>query len=113
MAGAIFAGLLLILIGFSPAGKGLVLGTLFSVINFVLMGQMLPLKFGRSKPRAFWLSLGTMFGRYVILAVPLLIALKLESFHLYTTILGLFMVQIAIMADHLPLKVRSRRSKRP
>jgi len=112
MAGAICAGLLLILFGYRPLGKGLVLGTLFSVINFVLMGQMLPFKFNQSKPRTFWVSLGTLCGRYVILAIPLLIALKFESFHLYTTIFGLFMVQIAIMADQLLLKVRSHRTER-
>jgi len=46
---AIIIGFCFFLAGHKPVGKGLVLGTIFSVINFVLIGQTLPLRIGKSK----------------------------------------------------------------
>jgi len=54
---AIFIGLVMILAGHKPVGKGLILGTLFSVINFVLMGETLPVKMGKSRPKTFFLNI--------------------------------------------------------
>ena len=42
-----------------------------------------------------------MFIRYLILAIPLVVAVKFEQFHLATTITGIFMVQFVILAEHL------------
>jgi hypothetical protein len=50
---AIFAGLVFILAGQEPVGKGLILGTIFSIINFIVMGEMLPMKIGKSKNKTF------------------------------------------------------------
>jgi len=49
LVAAIIAGLLFILAAQKSMGKGLVLGTLFSVVNFVLMGELIPLRLGQSK----------------------------------------------------------------
>ena len=101
MAAAIIIGLLFILIGYKPVGKGLVLGALFSVVNFVLIGETLPLKLGKSRSKTFFLSIGSLFVRYALLAVPLILAVKLEQFNLIGAIIGIFMIQITIMGDHL------------
>ena len=98
---AIIIGFCFFLAGHKPIGKGLVLGTIFSVINFVLIGQALPLRIGKSKRKAFFLSLGSIFGRYILLAVPVVLAVKFEDFDLAASILGLFMIQFVILADHL------------
>ena len=98
---AIIAALILILAGLKPVGKGLILGTIFSVINFVLIGHTLPLRLSQTKRKAFFLSLGSIFFRYALLAVPLILAIKFEQFHLPAAIIGIFMIQFVILADYL------------
>ena len=98
---AIAVGLGFFLAGYKPMGKGLVLGTIFSVVNFVLIGQTLPLRIGHSKRKTFVLSLGSIIFRYMLMAIPVVVAVKYEQFDLVGTIFGLFMIQIVIMADHI------------
>lgn len=109
MAVAIFAGLALMIAVEKSLGKGLVLGTLFSVINFVLIGETLPLKIGYARRKTFLFSLLSIFFRYFLMAIPIFMAVKYEQFHLVTTIIGLFMVQILILADHLLRAARPTR----
>jgi len=106
---AIIIGFCFFLAGHKPVGKGLVLGTIFSVINFVLIGQALPLRIGYSKGKTFFLSLGSIFCRYVLLAVPVIVAVKYEGFDLVAAILGLFMIQFVILADHIFKLILSNR----
>ena len=101
MVAAIIVGLLFILIGYRPVGKGLVLGAIFSVINFVLIGETLPLRHGKTGSKTFLFSIGSLFVRYALLAVPLIVAVKFEQFNLFAVIIGIFMIQITIMGDHL------------
>lgn len=101
MLAAIALGFLLILAGFKPEGKGLVLGTLFSIVNFVLIGELLPMRLGRSKRKAFLFSLSSVAIRYAIMAIPLVAAIYYEQFSLVGVIVGLFMIQLVIMADSL------------
>ena len=98
---AIIIGLSFILAGYKPVGKGLVLGAIFSVINFVMIGETLPLKLGKSGSKIFLLSIGSLFFRYALLAVPLIVAVKFDQFNLLAVIIGIFMIQITIMFDHL------------
>jgi len=104
---AIFIGLVMILAGYKPVGKGLILGSLFSVINFVLMGETLPVKMGKSKRKALFFSLGSILFRYLLMAIPLFLAIKMEQFSLIASICGLFMVQLMILADHLIVAIFS------
>jgi hypothetical protein len=106
---AIAIGLCFFLAGQKPVGKGLVLGTVFSVINFVLIGQTLPLRIGKSKRKTFLISLGSIFCRYALLAVPVFVAVKFADFDLVAAILGLFMIQIVILADHILKLISSKR----
>jgi asparagine N-glycosylation enzyme membrane subunit Stt3 len=111
IAVAIFAGLLFILAGQKPIGKALILGTVFSIVNFILIGETLPLRIGKSKGKTFFISLGSIYFRYIILAIPLIMAIKLEQFNLFAVIFGIFLIQIVIMADHFYNYISSARKK--
>ncbi len=101
MTAAILIALCFIISGDKSVGKGLILGTVFSVINFVLMGETLHMKLGSSRGKTFFLSLGTILFRYCLMAIPLIMAVKLEQFNLVAVISGIFMIQVVILVDHL------------
>jgi hypothetical protein len=108
---SIIVGLFFILLGQKPMGKGLVLGTVFSVLNFILMGQSIGWKLGRSKRKTFSIALGSIFFRYILLAIPLIVAIKSEQFHLVAATLGIFMIQLVILAEHIGTFIPSSRGK--
>jgi len=101
LTAAILIGFGFILAGYKPVGKGLVLGTLFSIINFILIGQSLPLRLGKSKRKAFILSLVSIFLRYALMAVPLVIAVRYDQFNLAAAICGIFAIQLVILGDYV------------
>ena len=98
---AIIVGLFFVLAGQRPIGKGLVLGAIFSVINFILIGETLPRRLGKSKWKTYNSVFTSILFRYSLLAVPLILAVKIEQFNLVATILGIFMIQVVILADHM------------
>lgn len=107
---AIIIGLGFFLGGLKPVGKGIILGTVFSVVNFILIGKALPLRIGKSKRKTFFLSLGSIFFRYLLMALPIIVAVKFEQFNLVAAIVGLFMIQFVILADHLIKVISSIRN---
>lgn len=108
---AITIGLTFILAGYKPIGKGLVLGTLFSILNFVLMGETLPLKLASSKRKASLLSFISICFRYALLAVPLIAAVKMPQIDLAATVIGVFMVQLMVLLEHGYRYIHSNRSQ--
>ena len=108
---AIFIGLFFILAGQKPVGKGLILGTIFSIINFIIMGETLPLRIGKSNNKTFFFSLGSIFFRYILLAVPMIIAVKFEQYNFISVIFGIFMIQLFILADHFVSLITATRKK--
>jgi asparagine N-glycosylation enzyme membrane subunit Stt3 len=108
---AIIVGLCFFLAGQKPVGKGVILGSIFSVANFILIGKALPLRIGKSKRKTFFLSLGSIFFRYVLMAIPIIVAVKFKQFNLVAAIVGLFMIQFVILADHLGKLISSIRNK--
>ena len=98
---AIGIGFCLILMGFKPIAKGLVLGCVFSIVNFVLIGEALPMRMGRSGRSAFVISLSSILFRYLLMAIPLVAAIKFPQFNVFDVIPGLFMVQLVILADQI------------
>ena len=98
---AIFAGIIFFLFGLKPIGKGLILGTIFSILNFILMGETLPLKIGISRNRAGVYSFLSIMLRYALLAIPLVSSIKLDRFNIGATVIGLFMVQLVILSDEI------------
>jgi len=101
MVAAVIAGMVFILVGQKAIAKGLVLGSIFSVINFILIGEMLPMIITASRKRSVLVSFFSMLFRFLLLATPLVFSLKVESFEFVAATLGIFMVQIMIMGDHL------------
>jgi hypothetical protein len=108
---SIGAGIVFILMGHKPLGKGLILGAIFSVLNFILMGKSIVLNFGRSKAKTFSISMGSIIIRYLLLAIPLIAAVKYEQFNLVAAILGIFMIQIVILAEHVLTLIPAMRKK--
>ena len=108
---AIFAGLIFILIGHISVGKGLILGTIFSIVNFILMGETLPLKLNKSKGKTLLFSIGSIFFRYSLLAVPLIMAIKLEQYNILSVVIGIFLVQLFILAENFLILLSSARGK--
>ncbi|MGD9084007.1 MAG: hypothetical protein PVJ41_03510, partial [Desulfobacterales bacterium] len=84
----------------------------FSVLNFILMAKSIGYKFGRSKRQIFSISIGSIVFRYILLAIPLVAAVKFEQFDLVAVIVGVFMIQIVILAGQLLTQIPSVRGKR-
>jgi len=102
---AVLGAGVLIVFGEKALGKGLILGTLFSVLNFVLMAQFLPRSAAAgSTARAGAAALGSILIRFTLLAVPLVLSLRIDSIHFVGVVIGLFMVQLTLLFDHLVRK---------
>ena len=110
LTGAVCIAVLFLFLGQRPIAKGLVLGTCFSIINFVLLGKSLPMVMGKSRAKASALGFISMLGRFGVLAVPVVIGLKRPGFDIFAVIVGLFAVQIMILLDHVVLKRIQRSS---
>jgi len=111
IAAAIICGLIFIVLEMSPIGKGLILGTLFSIINFILIGEFMPQRIDATRGKATWLSLGSLAFRYALLALPLFLAIRLSQLDLFATAVGLFMVQMMILWDYLLSYIRTALQK--
>jgi hypothetical protein len=97
---AIGAGLLFLAMGQKGVCRGLVLGGVFSAVNFALMGQAIRFRLSDNRKAAARRSLYSLLLRYALLAVPLVLALQSDRFNFPATAVGLFMVQLVIMIEH-------------
>ncbi len=102
---AIIIGGTLIVCGLTAMGKGLILGCLFGIVNFIALGATIPMKIGKTRRTASVIAAGALGARMVLLAVPMVIAIKRTEFNLITTVAGLFFVQLSILADYLTAPV--------
>jgi predicted lysophospholipase L1 biosynthesis ABC-type transport system permease subunit len=98
---AIVLAVVAILSGHKALGKGLVLGTLFSILNFVLMAEFLPLRLSPDRRRAGAWAFGSLLLRYTLLAIPLILAAKSDAISFATTAAGLFMVPLVALIDSM------------
>lgn len=98
---AIVLGGILMMAGQPYLGKGLIAGALFSILNFVLMAESLSSRLGKSRRRASVVSFFWILPRYALMAVPLVLSLKFHLFHPVSAALGLFAVQMVILAEHV------------
>ncbi|GBC63180.1 ATP synthase subunit I [Desulfonema ishimotonii] len=108
---AIIIGFVLIVAGYKPIARGLILGTLFSIFNFILMGETLPKRVNQSAKKSFALALGSVFFRYAVLAIPLIAAFRSEKISVIAAACGIFAVQLMILADYVRGFVASARVK--
>lgn len=104
---AIGTGLLMLGLGHREACRGLVLGGVFSAVNFALMGQLLQYRLAHHRRSAARRSFAAMMLRYALLAVPLIVAVKSDRFNLPATVVGIFMVQLVILAEQGARLVRT------
>jgi hypothetical protein len=102
---AIGAAVIFMIAGAKPISKGLILGTLFSILNFVLIAQSLPSRLDKGRGKTFLICLSSVWLRYVILAVPLIVAAKLEGFNFFAAAVGILMVQVVILGRQAVRKV--------
>ncbi|MFZ7124795.1 MAG: ATP synthase subunit I [Desulfobacterales bacterium] len=101
--GALTAGLalgaVLRMSGWDAAGNGVMMGGLFGAINFLLMGRSVSRRLTADSPTRLPSSMASTIGRYLILGMPILAAVKLDTFSLAGTIVGIFLVQACILFD--------------
>ncbi len=106
--GAIVASVLIafvfICLNEKAIAKGLVLGTCFSIINFVLLSKTIPITLGRSRHKAGLIGLASILSRYSLLAIPLIVALKADSFNFIAVVIGIFAVQIVTLVDYIMIR---------
>lgn len=98
---AVAVAIVCFILAFKPLGKGFILGAFFSITNFIIMGETLPMRIGHSRRRSTGISLVSIFSRYALMAIPLALSIKLNQFNIAATICGLFIVQLVILAEHV------------
>ena len=84
--------------------KGLLLGTFFSIINFLLMAVSVTMSLGRSRTKASLIGLASIVMRYCLLAVPLLLGIKFTSFSFFAVFAGIFSVQIVTFFEYVVIR---------
>ena len=85
--------LIFLALNLESAAKGIALGSIFSVVEFKLMALRLQRRMlGHGKVKDY---VG-LFGRFFLLSIPLIIALKLPSINFFATVGGIFAVKAAI-----------------
>lgn len=85
-------------------GKGLLLGTCFSIVNFLLMGISVSMVIGQSRPKASLFGLASILTRYAILAVPMIVAVRSVSFNFIAVVVGIFTVQIVTLFNYIVIR---------
>lgn len=104
MLSGICLAVFFIFINEKAIAKGLLLGTCFSCINFLILGRSIVMTIGHSHPRAGLIAFTSMLTRYIILAVPLIVAIKSASFNLVASIVGIFSVQIVTLVYYVLIR---------
>ncbi len=111
LGAAVCLALIFLLLNQKAICRGILLGAVFSSLNFILMGLALPYRMGHSRSRATIVSLGSIAVRYTILAIPIVLAARYDSYDLAATVVGIFMVQIMILVDQLLTRYIVSRTK--
>ncbi|SFM52362.1 ATP synthase subunit I [Thermodesulforhabdus norvegica] len=98
-SGIVLLGLVIFMLGYKAVARGLVLGGLFSVINFNLMAHFLPYQLGVARARASVIAFASLLGRLLLLSIPIVVALKWDNFNAVATIVGLFAVPVGLFIE--------------
>jgi hypothetical protein len=107
---AIIAAMAMIFMGYKDLARGLVLGTLFSIINFVLMGESIQLRVQKTRRSGTIAAFILVILRFGLLALPVVISINYDKYHTVTTVAGLLMVQAVMLADAARKMVSSRQA---
>ncbi|MGD9331278.1 MAG: ATP synthase subunit I [Desulfobacterales bacterium] len=98
------------LAGWPSVVRGLLLGGLFSAFNFALLGITMTRKLTDRGRTATLLTAAAQLGRYLLWAVPVVVAVKMPLVNLPAAIAGLFMVPLFIIADSVFNLLRGNKS---
>ncbi len=109
MVSAIVIAITLIVLGEKEIAKGLLLGTIFSVINFVLMGRFMPMVISKSRAKGGFGGLISISVRYPLLAIPMVVAIKSKSFSFPAVVVGVFAIQIVTFLEYVLIRPRMER----
>ncbi len=112
LAYTIIIALVFILFDEKAIAKGLIFGALFSIVNFVLLGKSVPMALGKSRSKAGMIGLFSILGRYALLAIPMIVAVKSDAFNFFAVVVGIFSVQIVMFIDYVLIKPRMEREKK-
>ncbi|MBW1918703.1 MAG: hypothetical protein DRH11_07245 [Deltaproteobacteria bacterium] len=96
---AVIVAVVAIILGQRAIARGVLLGAIFSTINFSVMAMLNPLKIGKSKYKAGSFAFLSLFLRMAILAIPLVISAKNTSVNFFAVVVGIFFVQLVILLD--------------
>jgi hypothetical protein len=110
---AAVAGTVFFLLGRPPVGRGVVLGGVFSALNFYLMGCALARRHASGRPvnRSFCLASAAV--RHLLLAVPVAAGACFDRIHLPAVVAGLFSVQAVLILEALWEAFRKRSAPSP
>ena len=100
MISTVLISLALIAFDEKAMAKGLILGTLLSVINFLVMARSIPKSLGKTPAKARAIGFMSVLGRYGILAIPLVAGMKMDTVSFWAAVVGIFAVQIVILIDY-------------
>jgi hypothetical protein len=84
-------------LGAVSTAKGLVLGSLFSLLNFLIMAIQTPGRIGQSRRAATVSSGSGLFLRLAIMAVAPYVAIQVPAISLPATVAGLFNLQVSVI----------------
>ena len=101
LTSAIMVAFVFLILDKKPIAKGLIMGTLFSIVNFVLLGRSIPLVLGQSVGRARIVGLASILARYAVLAIPLVVGIRSDAFNFVAVVVGIFAVQIVTLVDYI------------
>ena len=100
---SVLIGLIVFFVGYKSVARGLLLGSMFSVLNFNVMALVLPHQIGYQRRKATVVACASLFGRLAMLAIPIAIGFYFERFNLISTIVGLFAVPLFLLFDRVIL----------
>lgn len=106
---AIVVWIVFYVLAMRPIGDGFLLGSLFSVINFALLGEALAKRLNLSGRKLQVNIYSSLVLRFIILAVPIYLGIKFDKFNLIAVLIGLFMIQIMILAQHFLMALFPKR----
>lgn len=107
---AIVVWLVFYALAMRPFGDGFLLGSLFSVVNFALLGEALAKRMNLEGRKLKANIYGSLFLRLALMAVPLYLGIKFEKFNLIAVVIGLFMIQIMILTQHFLMALFPKRN---
>ena len=106
---AIVVWIVFYILALRPIGDGFLLGSLFSVINFALLGEALAKRLNLTGRKLKLNIYSSLAARFILLAVPVYLGIKFDKFNLTAVLIGLFMIQIMILAQHFLMALFPKR----